>query len=262
MERAIYFVADAHLRFDRDEEERDKQAHLIAFLQHLKNRAERLYILGDLFDFWFEYKYVIPRIGIKVLYALYDLIRSGTEIVYIGGNHDFWVGPFLSDEIGVRTVHEPMEIKHQGLRLYIAHGDGETEGETGYKIMRQILRSPLCIRLFGLLHPDLAVRIARGVSRSSGRRTARKLRSEPQAEEIPIDERPSFRRMRERYRHAAQAKFEAGFDAVVFGHVHIPIHEREGDHTFLIVGDWMNQYTYAVLRNGQFELRRWDRSAE
>ena len=153
MERAIYFVADAHLRFDRDEEERDKQAHLIAFLQHLKNRAERLYILGDLFDFWFEYKYVIPRIGIKVLYALYDLIRSGTEIVYIGGNHDFWVGPFLSDEIGVRTVHEPMEIKHQGLRLYIAHGDGETEGETGYKIMRQILRSPLCIRLFGLLHP-------------------------------------------------------------------------------------------------------------
>jgi len=262
MQKAIYFVADAHLGFDRNEKERDKQARLIAFLRHLRGRAEKLYILGDLFDFWFEYGYVIPRVGGKVLYELYDLIRSGTEVVYIGGNHDFWIGTFLSDEIGTRTVREPMEVRHQGLRIYIAHGDGETEGEVGYKIMRRILRNPLCIRLFGLLHPDFAVRIARKVSRSSGRRTTRKFRSHSYTQETPVTERPSFRRMLERYRHAARARLEEGFDAVVFGHVHVPMYERYGDRIFLIVGDWMKHYTYAMLRDGQFELRHWNANAE
>ena len=260
MEKAVYFIADAHLSFDQNEKERDKQARLIAFLQHLKGRAERVYIIGDLFDFWFEYGSVIPRIAPRVLYELYDLIRSGTEVVYVGGNHDFWLGSFLSDEIGIHTVQQPMDVRHQGLRMYIAHGDGETDGEVGYKIMKRILRSAVSIRLFRLLHPDLGAYIARQASRSSGRRAARRFPSgaRTRRKEALKVRQTSLQRMQEKYRRAAHAKLDEGFDAVVFGHLHIPMYERYGDKAFLIVGDWIRRYTYVVLKDGRFELRRWN----
>ena len=135
--------------------EAQKQQMLLSFLDHVAAEGEQLYILGDLFDFWFEYRTVIPRGFMPVLSALARLDERHLDLHYVAGNHDFWVRDFLTEEMGFRMHFDPVETMIEGRRFFLHHGDGVAKNDKGYRIMKRVFRYPPNIFLYSLLHPDL-----------------------------------------------------------------------------------------------------------
>ena len=238
----VFFLSDAHLGAEPREREAEREALLHEFLTSLRDRASAVYIVGDLFDFWFEYRSAIPRRPFETLTVLRDLRRAGVEVHYLCGNHDFWLGPFLSRELGLVTHPEVLSLEIQGRRIWLHHGDGLLGGDLGYRIIKGILRHPLSIQLYRLLHPDLGLPLAHWFSKLS--RTSRAGR--------PLDEEHLWREI-------AAPRFAAGFDAVLVGHLHHAIERREGGRDFFVLGDWIDQFTYVALEEGHFRLGVWPR---
>lgn len=239
MEGPVYFISDAHLGIEDYAAEAGRRARLLAFLRSLRGKARQLYIVGDLFDFWFEYRTVVPRQHYTVLHALSSLVESGVRVTYLGGNHDFWLGTFLKEQVGVETADGPLTVTHQGRKLYIAHGHGLISRDLGYRLFSKITRSALCIRLFQMIHPDCGFRIGRLVSRLSRRHGA-----------------PTAWDPREAYRDLAFSLLDQGYDAVVFGHTHRPTLQHRGDKVYVNLGDWLRHDTYGVLRDGTMTLEQ------
>ena len=148
-EKRIYFISDVHLGAPRAARpSREQESALIGFLRSIRHDAGVLYILGDLFNFWFEYRTVVPSCGARVLFELYNLVQAGTRVVYLPGNHDIWLGPYLSEEVGLELLGGPTVVSHQGRRLFIAHGDEFGTAAT-FRFSRAILKNPVCIALLG-----------------------------------------------------------------------------------------------------------------
>lgn len=241
--KAVFFVSDAHLGSGPDQDWRERT--LVEFLAGLSRRATHLYILGDLFDFWFEYRHAIPKGHFRLLRTLADLIESGTEIVYLGGNHDFWCGTYLGREVGLQVHQRPIVAEHQGRKIFLTHGDGIGPGDIGYRLLKAVLRNRVAISLYRTIHPDLGIPLAYRISKMSRQHT--------QGRQVLL-ERMS--------RYLVTPRFAAGHDAVVSGHIHDPIHLRDKqDRDFLIVGDWIESFTYVRLENGSFALERFRPSA-
>jgi UDP-2,3-diacylglucosamine hydrolase len=238
--RAVFFISDVHLGADSRERESGREERLHRFLTSLPGRAQALYIVGDLFDFWFEYRSAIPRRPFATLAALRALRQAGVPIIYLNGNHDFWLGPFLSDEIGVETVNGALVLDLQGRRIWLHHGDGLVGGDLGYRVLKRVIRHPVSIALYALLHPDLGLPLARRVSGWSRR----------SREERPPDPDRLWREI-------ALPRFAEGFDAVMVGHFHHVLERRDDGHVFYVLGDWMEHFSYVILEDGRFRLERW-----
>lgn len=237
--RPVYWISDAHL--GSAPEPLARQETLVRFLARIRGRAARLFILGDLFDFWFEYRRAVPSGHFRTLHALAALIDAGTPITYLGGNHDFWCGPYLEREVGLTVLPRPGSVELQGRRVFLAHGDGLGPGDTGYRLLKALLRNPVAIALYRTIHPDLGIALAQRVSAVSRRHT--------KTREFYL------RRMA---RHIAAPQYARGHDAVVLGHVHDPLHLRDAHgRDLLVLGDWIEAFTYAQLVGGVFTLRRY-----
>ena len=237
---SVVFLSDAHLGAEAPEREAAREARLHAFLDALPGRASSLVIVGDLFDFWFEYRTAIPRRLFRTLARLDRLRDAGVDLQYLNGNHDFWLGPFLSKTLGIRTTDQPVTIEQQGRRIWVHHGDGLVGGDLGYRMLRRVIRSPISIGLYQLLHPDLGIPFAGLVSRWSR------------------DSRPHGPLRPERlWREIAEPRFAEGYDAVVIGHFHHAYERRENGREFFVLGDWMEHFTYAELTGGVISLRQW-----
>jgi UDP-2,3-diacylglucosamine hydrolase len=237
---SVFFVSDAHLGVDDAEQEAARTARLHDFLNSLPGRAASLYIMGDLFDFWFEYATAIPRRHFTTLAVLAKLREAGVDVAYMNGNHDFWLGTFFRDTLGLRTLDGPVTVEAQGRRLWLHHGDGLVGGDLGYRVLRRVLRAPLSIALYRLLHPDLGIPLARAVSRwSRHSRGIGELRPEPLWREI------------------AEPAFRSGHDAAIIGHFHHAYARREPGREFFVLGDWIERFTYLELSGGKLELRTW-----
>jgi UDP-2,3-diacylglucosamine hydrolase len=196
--------------------------------------------VGDLFDFWFEYRHAIPKGHFAVCRALAEIRRDGVPVLYFGGNHDFWAGSYLREEIGLAVAERPCTLELQGRRVFVAHGDGLGPGDTGYKVLKRVLRNRVAIALYRSVHPDIGIPFAYAVSSVSRRY------SEPREVILP-----------KLARDIATPELARGHDAVVIGHVHEPAHLRLGDRgEFLVIGDWLENFTYVVLEEGRFRLRR------
>ena len=235
--QAAYFISDAHLGAETREREEARERRLHGFLTSLEGRASALFIVGDLFDFWFEYGTAIPRRHFPTLAALRRLTASGVAVTYLNGNHDFWLGPFLRDELGLRTHRDALTLQLQGHRIWLHHGDGLVGGDLGYRVLKRVLRHPASIALYRLIHPDLGIPLAHWVSRWS--RESREGR--------PLDGDRLWREI-------ASPRFAEGFDTVMVGHFHHVWERREGDRTFFLLGEWMERFSYVVLRDGVFTL--------
>ena len=175
-----------------------------------------------------------------MLAALREVRRAGVEVHYLTGNHDFWLGSFLAEELGIVTHPGAVTPILQGRRLWIHHGDGLVGGDLGYRVLKRVMRHPASIRLFGLLHPDLAFPLARVFS--SWSRGARPRH--------PLDGERLWREI-------AEPRFAEGYDTVMVGHFHHVYERRDGSRAFFVLGDWMEHFTYVVLEEGELGLRIW-----
>lgn len=237
---AVYFLSDAHLGAESSTAEAARETRLHGFLNSLHGRAKRLFIVGDLFDFWFEYRTAIPRRHFPTLAALDRLRASGTAITWLTGNHDFWLGRFPAEELGIATRDGALSLELQGRRIWIHHGDGLVGGDLGYRILKRVIRSPVSIALYGLLHPDLGIPLAHRVSRWSRRSRG----------ERPLEAERLWREI-------ALPRFAEGYDAVLVGHFHHAYQRREAGREFLLLGDWIDRFTYVVLEDGKLRLETW-----
>lgn len=233
----IYFVSDAHLGSGEKSDDQTKQK-LLDFFNTVNKHGDRLYIVGDLFDFWFEYRSVIPRQYFDILIALRELVTKGIKVGFITGNHDFWVDNFFIKDMGISVHKVPLEVTINGYRLLIAHGDGLAKKDRGYRLLKKVLRHPLNIRLYRLLHPDIAFALAGFFSKTS--RNYKELKN--------VDEE---------YIEYAKSRFQEGFDFVILGHTHRPQVYHNGEKTYINTGDWLNHFTYAKLEKGRLSLEHW-----
>ena len=242
---AIYFISDIHLGLGSRQEEREKENRLLAFLRSILPDTEQLFILGDLFDFWFEYATVIPKGFHRTLTALQDFTDRGIPVHYLAGNHDFWMGGYLHDEIGVQLHSEPFEAQIANKRVFVHHGDGLAHNDLGYRMIKPVLRNRLAIRLYRLLHPDLGIRLARGSSRTSRAYTAHKNFGEEKG-------MLAF----------AEGQIRNGVDIVVMGHRHVPERISIGHGVYVNLGDWITFNTYGKLADGVMCLETWSGQQE
>ncbi len=239
MRETVFFVSDTHFRFDGlGADERAKRDLFISFLAGLEG-ASRLYLLGDIFDFWFEYRSVVPRYYRDVLDALSSLRRSGTGIYIAGGNHDFWLGSFVSETLGFTILPPFATHTIQGIKVTMTHGDELLPGDYGYKLLKAVIRSRPAVAAARAVHPDLLYAFARRFSRASKGFTEKK--TERAAKTLLAMAENSF--------------FRWGNDAFVTGHIHRPCIERFGERTFVILGDWERNFSYLEMREGRLSLK-------
>lgn len=238
--KPAYFLSDAHLG-GYPEIETSSIPMLHDLLDEVMTRRGDLYIVGDLIDFWIEYAMVVPRKPFKVLARLSSMVDAGCRVAYVAGNHDFWIGDFLSDEVGLETHTESLEVSIGAKRFYISHGDGvATTGDPGYRTLKSFLHNPLVTAAFKTLHPDVGLFLARQFSRSSRKRSS------------------SLDKDNDHLLHSfTEIKAREGFDYVILGHMHKPYTFEAGGAVCLVVGDWIHHFTYGVFEDGKLELKHW-----
>ena len=161
--KKIYFASDQHFGIPDAERSKLREKKFISWLDEVKVDAKAIFLLGDLFDFWFEYKHAIPKDQHEVLFMLSDLINQGIPIDYISGNHDFWMGDFFTDEIGVTIHKDYFDFEYNNLKLHLIHGDGLAKADGGYRFLKKILRNRFNIWLYKKLPPDWAIPLAKKV---------------------------------------------------------------------------------------------------
>lgn len=237
---SVYFFSDVHLGLGSREKERAKEDRLLQFFDAIRPNTDQLFIVGDLFDFWFDYKTVIPRGFHRTLAGLQAFVDRKATVHYLIGNHDCWMGDFFETEIGVVLHRNPFMADIQGKNVYIHHGDGLADNDLGYRMIKPVLRNPLAIRMYRWLHPDIGVPIARGTSRSSREYTTVKHYGEGTG-----------------MLRNAQDFMAAGADIVVMGHHHQASRHDFPEGTYVNLGEWITRSTYAVMENGRIELTEW-----
>ncbi len=242
-ELPTYLASDVHLGAEPPETE----PAFLAWLEHCGTNASRVIINGDLFDFWFEYRSAIPRGHTRVLGALAALVDAGVPVILMGGNHDWWGGSYLREEIGVAFHQEPVKMEIQGRRAFLAHGDGIGGGDLGYRLLRLLLRGRVTRWAFRWLHPDLGAWLARTVSRTQAR----------------VKEPPERKEARSRFLlnwATTYLGIHSDVDLVCLAHSHEPLlKEVHPARFYLNSGDWLVHMSYGVLETAAPpRLLRWD----
>ena len=231
-----FVFSDVHLGVTPPEVERS----LLGFLDHVRDAAGSVIINGDLFDFWFEWRTVIPRAGFRVLASLARLTESGIPVLWVAGNHDCWGGDVLTRDVGVTYHVGPWSGDIAAWQTRIDHGDGLRDAEDKrYRMLRSVLRHRWSIRAFRWIHPDLGSRIALGSSQASRTYRAR-------------DGGEGLRAVAHR-----QLESTPGTDLLIYGHSHVPILERGAHGVYANAGTWMDDTTYLTIREDAVRLHRW-----
>ncbi len=235
----IYFISDLHLGLEERIKDRKKEDMLIHFLDAIENDCEKLMIVGDLFDYWFEYKTVIPKYYYRTLAAFYDMTAKGISIDYIMGNHDFGHVDFFEKELKIPVFRNDAEYFFYGKKFFISHGDGKSNKDIGYKIMKKILRSPVSLWLYLKLHPNPGIRLASGSSKSSRKYTGKKRYG-----------------ITDGMRDYALKKIDEGYDYVVMGHRHKAENIEHKDGHYINLGEWIKEPTFGMYDGEQFRLEK------
>lgn len=238
--RVLYFISDAHLGPGLPYPPQ-RETLLLDFFHQIRADADELFIIGDLFDFWIEYRHVIRSDYFQVLCALARLIKDGIKVHYIAGNHDFALGPFLKGHVGIEVHMDFLTLKQNEKQLYVTHGDGLIETDRGYRLLKVFLRNPLLQKGYRLLHPALGIGMASSFSKLSRRWES--------------DQGPKF--SHRDYRPVARTLMNQGYDMVIMGHTHHPEIIHYQGKTYCNTGDWIKSFTYASLKSDTLRLWRY-----
>lgn len=233
----VFFVSDTHFKDRPSPKERKRRRCFLTFLARLA-APSTLFLLGDIFDFYFEYPSVVMS-GYYDLYQAFGQLRErGVELHFLGGNHDSWTGPFLEKHLGFVVHRDRVILSSQGRRVVCVHGDLILPGDLGYKLFKNLTRNRVAVALGRALHPEILTFLARRVS--VGSKIMRKKSHELLAHQLA--------------KTAFTAFFQQGNDAFVMGHVHYPFHRSQDGKDFLILGDWVEHRSYGVLADGKLSL--------
>ena len=245
--KKIYFSSDNHLGAPSPEESLPREKKFVAWLDLIKKDAAALFLLGDLFDFWFEYEQVVPKGFVRVLGKLAEISDSGIPVYFFVGNHDMWMRDYFKRELNIPVFHDPEEFTFNDSRFLIGHGDGKGPGDKGYKRMKKVFSNSFSKWLFRWLHPDLGVRLAKHLSLKN------KLISGEEDKEFLGEDKEwlvaySKRKLKEKH-----------IDYFVFGHRHLPMEISVGENsTYVNLGDWIHHYTYGAFDGQRFELKKFE----
>ena len=231
-----YFVSDIHLGAGDARESRLTEQRFVAWLDAAAADAEAIYILGDMFDFWYEYRRVVPKGFVRTLAKLAELTERGIRIIFLTGNHDMWVRDYLTEECGVEVHTGPVEVTLCGRRMLLAHGDNmNIKGQPALRLMNTVFRSRMVRFLFSWgVHPDWAMKFGRWWSNSSRKRHDRQP-SDSKCAEILTG-----------YAHSYSAS-HAGVDTFIFGHMHLMHDYRSGGIRVVLLGEWRQTPNCAVM---------------
>ena len=240
----LYFASDFHLGVPNHAKSLEREKRIIAWLDSIKEDAKSIYLLGDIFDFWFEYKTVVPKGYVRLLAKLANLVDDGIEINIIRGNHDMWMYDYLPTEIGVNILEDKTILSENGKQIFLAHGDGLGPGDLGYKLIKKVFASKICQWLFARLHPNFGIGIAQFWSRKS---------------RIANQEKPDPFLGKEKewlVSYCKRKQNEMDIDYFVFGHRHLPLEiDIDKKTKYINLGDWIHHNSYAVFDEEELTLK-------
>ena len=236
----IYFASDFHLGSPNLEESLKREKKIISWLNEIEIDAKKIYLLGDIFDFWFEYEKVVPKGFVRLLAKLADFVDKGIEIHFLVGNHDMWMRDYLEKEIGLKVHFKEFIVEENNQLILIGHVDGLGKGDYKYKILKSLFTSKICKWLFSRLHPNFGIGLGQAWSNKS-----RKEQEKPTNEEKEI-----------LVEYCKEQQKNNPVDYYVFGHRHIPMEVKiDKRANYINLGDWIHHYSYAVLSNKKLELK-------
>ncbi|MFM2258924.1 MAG: hypothetical protein RLZZ424_857 [Bacteroidota bacterium] len=245
--KKVYFLSDFHLGAPNDTESRKREDRLVRFLQDARKDAGIIFIVGDIFDFWFEYKTVVPKGFVRILGTLAQIADEGIQLHIFTGNHDLWMQDYLSKELNAKLYFEPQTFTIQNKQFLIGHGDGLGPGDEGYKRLKKIFTNPICQWLFRWLHPDAGIQLANYFSRKSRAKTGN-------ADELFLGEDKEWLILYTKEKAKTMA-----VDYFIFGHRHYAIDLKISDKSrYINLGDWIRLNTYAVFDGTDLQLLTWE----
>jgi UDP-2,3-diacylglucosamine hydrolase len=245
--KKVYFLSDFHLGAPNEIESRKREDRLVRFLQTARKDAGVIFIVGDIFDFWFEYKTVVPKGFIRILGTLAQMADEGIQLHIFTGNHDLWMQDYLSKELNAKLYFEPQAFTIQHKQFLIGHGDGLGPGDNGYKRLKKVFTNPICQWLFRWLHPDAGIQLANYFSRKSRAKTGN-------ADELFLGEDKEWL-----IQYTKEQAKTMAVDFFIFGHRHYAIDFKINEKSrYINLGDWIRLNTYAVFDGDNMQLLTWE----
>jgi UDP-2,3-diacylglucosamine hydrolase len=249
--KKIFFLSDFHLGSPDRQTSLQREKYIISFLESIQHEAAEIFILGDLFDFWFEYRTVVPKGYVRILGKLATLTDAGIPIQFFVGNHDMWMKNYFEKELSIPVYYEPKIFIRNGKKFLIGHGDGLGPGDGGYKFLKKIFRSKFSQHLFGIMPPALGVGVANYFSRKSRIATQ-------QTEERFLGEDGEWL-----IEYCKKKMKEEPYDYMIFGHRHLPIDFKfPNGSRYINLGDWISFFTYASFDGDHLSLQSFDPALE
>lgn len=244
--KKIYFISDFHLGAPTSEESLIRERKICQWLETIKADVSILFILGDVFDFWFEYRHVVPKGYVRILGKLAEIADKGIPIYLFTGNHDMWMFDYLPKELGIKLYRQPEEFNFDNRKFLIGHGDGLGPGDHGYKFIKKVFANKFCQWLFARLHPNFGISLANLWSRKSRQHTGHH-----DAKYLGDDKEYLVQ-------YIIETEKTKHFDYYIFGHRHLPIDKQIESSHYINLGDWLSYFTYAEWDGSKLSLKKFE----
>jgi UDP-2,3-diacylglucosamine hydrolase len=246
-EKKIFFASDFHLGAPDEKSSKEREKKIISWLNEIEDQAAAIFLVGDIFDFWFEYEHVVPKGFIRFIGKIADLRDKNIPVFFFTGNHDLWMKDYFTKELGIPVYHFPIEITVDKHKFLVGHGDGLGPGDKSYKIIKKFFTNPICQWAFKWLHPDLGMRIAHKWSGNSRITNLAKNENEFKGEDEWL------------WAYCKQVEQSRHFDYYVFGHRHLPLDLPVGPKSrYYNLGEWVSQFTYGEFDGKEFKIKKYE----
>ncbi len=245
-DKKVYFASDFHLGAPDHQQSLVREKKVIRWLASIENSAAAIFLVGDIFDFWFEYKHVIPKGHVRFQGKLAEICDKGIPIFFFHGNHDMWMKDYFQEELGIRIYENQIQLKVNSKRLMVGHGDGLGPGDSIYKLIKKVFRNKIAQWAFKWLHPNLGMALAHAWSSKS--RIRNNLNGDP------FKEKDEWL-----FRYCKEIESNTHHDYYIFGHRHLPLNMPVSSNSHYInLGEWIHHSTYAVFDGHRLELKEFE----
>lgn len=247
----IYFASDFHLGVPTYEKSLEREKSIVAWLNYIEPTAKEIFLVGDIFDFWFEYKHAIPKGFVRLQGKIAQLTDSGIPVNVFTGNHDMWIFDYLPKELGIKLFREPIVRDFNGKKFLIGHGDGLGPGDKGYKFLKKVFENKFCQWCFARLHPNFGLWLANYSSKTSRSSTG-------QSDEIFLGKENEWL-----FIYCSEILSKEHYDYFIFGHRHLPLEIDLNDNSkYFNLGDWLKYNTFLTFDGERSVLKKWNGQKE